>query len=304
MIEAPPLLIALAAAFLFAAGVATCVHAQAAAAALRAKRARRGALHGLVAVLWPPAAACAILLTGFDAYLGALTYAIGIVWLLVAYRQPPRGGRAFPVLGLALFGLGFLWGVVPYPAQAATSPPGVAPPRGAATDVVELVDFSCPHCRAEAQYIPQIARRVAEEGGIFRIAPIGPQQDGVPAPAVSVYYALLTASRNSARAGIAAAGALYRGYQAQADLAGPQGVLSWLETQMGTIPQARILRLLDTQRPQRRFWKAVGLAKAVSASLLPVFIYLSVGTGAVLGADQWRGDAGSLAKRVFHRLGE
>lgn len=298
MIEAPPLLIALTAAFLFAAGVATCAHAQAAAAALRAKRARRGALHGLVAVLWPPAAACAILFTGFDAYLGALTYAIGIVWLLVTYRQPPCGGRVFPVLGLALFGIGFLWGLALYPAQAAAST------RGAAIDVVELVDFSCPHCRAEAQYIPQIARRVAEEGGIFRIAPIGPQQDGVPAPAVSVYYALLTASRNSTRTGIAAAEALYRGYQAQADLAGAQGVLSWLETQMGTIPQARILSLLDTQRPQRRFWKAAGLARRASVSLLPAFVYLSATTGKVLGADQWRGDAGLLARRALHRLGD
>jgi thiol-disulfide isomerase/thioredoxin len=175
----------------------------------------------------------------------------------------------------------------------------VAPP----VNVVELVNFACPHCRAEAQYTPQISAATRAQGGVFRIAPIGPQKGRLPVPAVFIYYAAASTEHNDSEKTQAIAQALYDGYKAQADLANDHGVLSWLQTQIPTIPYAAIQQQLSTDHPEKRFDKAAWLAIKTSASALPTFVYLSVTTGTVIGIDQWQGKASDLTRRVLDHVG-
>jgi hypothetical protein len=174
---------------------------------------------------------------------------------------------------------------------------------GAPVNVVELVNFACLHCRAESQYVPQIAAAVRAQGGVFRIAPIGPQNRTLPAPTVLVYYAAASAEHNDPTKTHAIAQAFYDGYKAQADLTNDHAVLSWLQTQIPAIPYRDIRRQLATAHPERRFDKAAWLAIKTSASVLPAFIYISAATGSIVWIDQWQGKASDLTKRVLDHLG-
>ncbi len=291
-----PLLILWTSAFLCVAGAASALHAHHARYEILNRRPLQGGVHATIGVLWVAAAVTALVIVGFDPYLGVFITIFGFWLAQRTLRQLTRNHQLKTAAIAAIFATLVI--ASPAPAMAQAAPPQIS----TSVNVVELVNFACPHCQAEAQYTPQIAAATRAQGGLFRIAPIGPQKGGLPAPAVFIYYATASVEHNDSEKTQAIAQALYDGYKAQADLANNHGVLSWLQTQIPRIPYRAIQQQLATNHPEKRFDKAAWLAIKTSASVLPTFIYLSVATGAVIGIDQWQGEAPDLTKRVLDHL--
>ena len=178
-----------------------------------------------------------------------------------------------------------LCGLIVLSAPALASMPGPA--------VVELVDFTCAHCRAESTYIPRVARAVRAAHGRFEVAPIQPAPGAEPAQSVLAYYAELTAYP---RDGIRAAAALYAGYAQGAALAGAMSTLSWLNLQ--GLPTRKTYAELATDTPLRRWTRAVRLAGLTHMVSFPTFVVIDQRTGTTERVFTWHGHAGRLARAV------
>ena len=159
--------------------------------------------------------------------------------------------------------------------------------------VVELVDFTCAHCRAESTYVPHILRAVRAVHGRFEVAPIQPAPGAEPAQSVLAYYAELTAYPGD---GAQAAVALYAGYAQGAALAGARSTLSWLS--LHGLPTRNAYVELATDTPLRRWTRAVRLAGLTHMVSFPTFAVINQSTGTIEHVFTWHGHAGRLTRAV------
>lgn len=178
-----------------------------------------------------------------------------------------------------------LCGLVAFSVQALAGMHGPA--------VVELVDFTCAHCRAESTYVPRILRAVRATHGRFEVAPIQPAPGAEPAQSVLAYYAELTAYP---RDGVQAAAALYAGYAQGAALAGAKSTLSWLS--LHGLPTRKAYAELDTNTPLRRWTRAVRLAGLTRMVSFPTFALIDQRTGSIEHVFTWHGHASRLTRAV------
>ena len=196
------------------------------------------------------------------------------------------GPRAYRfLLGLLLAG-GFVISAQPAFAAVKSGPA-----------VVELVDFTCAHCRAESTYIPRILRAVRAAHGRFEVAPVQPAPGAEPTESLLAYYAELTAYP---RDGVRAAAALYAGYAQGAALESGHGTLSWLG--LHGLPTAKAYPELAGRTPLRRWTRAVRLAYRAHVVSFPAFVVIDPRTGAIQRVWRWHGHAGRLARTVVTTL--
>lgn len=160
--------------------------------------------------------------------------------------------------------------------------------------LVELVNFECPHCRAESAYVPGIASAARQAGNTFEVAPLEPAPAGSPAASVLAFYAETAAYPEQ---DVAAAAAIYNGYVQGAAMGSKRSVLSWLHLQ--GVRVAAAYRLLSTQIPMSRWTKALRLAGYVHASTYPTFVAIDASTGDIRRVFRWNGHAGQLARTVI-----
>lgn len=184
------------------------------------------------------------------------------------------------------------WMIVAAWVLAATSPMASAKTAGRLM-LVELVNFSCPHCRVESTYIPQVVSAMRGTGGRIEVAPLEPAPGAEPAPSVLAYYAELTAYPH---AGIRAANALYSGYEQGAALDSARSALSWLNLQ--GLPTAKAYALLGSPDLHARWARALRLAGLVHATSYPTFVAINRHTGYIERVFRWHGHAGKLAASV------
>lgn len=151
--------------------------------------------------------------------------------------------------------------------------------------VVELADLSCERCASFASSAQRIADVVRKEGGVFRVAPVGPTDQSPPTPKLAVLVVHELNHRKSDETGQEAAGALYSGYAAGAELDTREGVASWLR--MHGVDGADDLpaNLMPANLP--RFGKALMLARESGAKNLPALVFVSRSDGRVVGEVEW-----------------
>lgn len=189
----------------------------------------------------------------------------------------------------------------------------VALPASASTpsqvNVVELVDLRCPYCYAVSQQVGGFADDVTIAGGIFEVAPIGPEADGAAATTVRVTYAALATLGQRVSQQIVQA--LMEGYQQKALLDSVAAIRSWLSLTLTDTPihWSPITARMSGNTPDIRFYKAALLANRAHVDHVPAFVFLSGATGQVLGVvdrhplsdDQNASSVDDVARRLMRR---
>lgn len=168
-------------------------------------------------------------------------------------------------------------------------------------NVVEFVDFSCPHCIATAQYTPDIVKAVESTGGIFRIAPVGPIISDEPSRAVLVYYALMSATKNNSKIGFDAAIALYSGYANGAALDADDAVISWLSMNMTEKNDWKIVKQYIPVAG-RRLEKSARLVSSFHVTDLPTFAVLNGMNSETIGVYRWAGSGEKITASVIDAI--
>lgn len=173
----------------------------------------------------------------------------------------------------------------------------VASPKPSRPPVVaEFVDLSCPHCRAFAPAADQLAEEIRQQGGVFRVAPIGPLakgSDNRPASSVlAVYYAR---GKGGDAAGQSVADALYEGYESQAMLTGRAGTVAWLSLMGVELPDDG---KFDVWESRRDFRRAARIAENNGVKALPALLVYNPITARVDAVVSWKGSASNLLARV------
>lgn len=160
--------------------------------------------------------------------------------------------------------------------------------------LVEMVDLSCSHCAAFAPTASRIAAQVRSEGGIFRVAPVGPiiGTDAPTLPVLAVYWSEIHQSDAEAQA---IANSFYAGYQNNAALSGPAGITSWLDTRGITWPHTANLH---SRSLTAHFFRAVQMAGNAGVTDLPAVVFVNPKSGAVTHVESWSGSAPDLGNRI------
>lgn len=170
----------------------------------------------------------------------------------------------------------------------------------APVDVVELVNFQCPHCRHFDRYVSGLSKDVAATGGVYRMAPVLPALTNDPAVSVRFWYALEDISGE--RVADKAAKYLYLGYQKGATLNSVSGVESWLSDYMTGLPSLRKLRKWTYGPEVKHQWLlAVAWYQKFPSHRIPEFVLLNPDAYRVEALIQ-RGVQYPNAARLYARL--
>ncbi|MDI3258442.1 MAG: hypothetical protein QJR02_01965 [Sinobacteraceae bacterium] len=175
--------------------------------------------------------------------------------------------------------------------------PTTGAPRAA---VVEIVDLTCSRCAGFASSVARIADVIRRDGGVFRVAPVGPVSGTMPKTPLLAVHALNHDAGD--RAGQDAAAALYEGFQSGAMLDSREGLLSWLRLRGVTAADALPMDLMPDNAD--RFARAVALARSAGISELPALVFVRRDDGSLAGAFEWQGSAAKLEEAVLKRWDE
>ncbi len=160
-----------------------------------------------------------------------------------------------------------------------------APPAPVPLDVVELVNFTCPHCRHMDAYVPGLRKRVLATGGLYRMAPVGPVLDKEPAISVRFWYALDDIAGDAVAD--KAARYLYTGYTKGAALDSVAGIDAWLSNYMPGLPPISRLRKVTYSPLTKYQWeKALALFHYLKSRKVPAFLVLDADVYALAGTVQ------------------
>ncbi len=171
-------------------------------------------------------------------------------------------------------------------------------------DVVEIVNFKCPHCRHFDAYVPNFSSMVRAQGGIYRMAPVEPALKGDPAISVRFWYALDDLSGD--KIADKAAKYLYLGYQKGATLNSVAGIYSWLQDYMTGLPSITELRKGTYSQKVLHQWKlALAYTKLFPTTKVPEFVFINPENYSVvykLQRDKTISNANLLYKKLEEKL--
>lgn len=188
----------------------------------------------------------------------------------------------------------FLSGILLYPTLSLAS----------GLDVVEIVNFQCPHCRHFEAYVPNFSGMVRAQGGIYRMAPIEPSVNGEPDVSVRFWYALDDLSGD--KVADKAAKYLYLGYQKGATLNSVAGIYSWLQDYMTGLPSISELRKVTYGQKVLHQWTlALTYTKLFPTTKVPEFVFIDPEKYSVvykLQRDKNLGNADLLYKELKKEL--
>lgn len=165
-------------------------------------------------------------------------------------------------------------------------------------NVVEFIDFTCPHCLKVSPNNDEIAALVKKTGGVFRVAPVGPVISGQPGRSIIVYYALLDVTHNNDVIARQAEYALFKGFANGAMLDSDDGVISWLSNYLGAFKIDWAAVQKDIPNAEHRFYKAYRMARANKVTSLPTFVVMNGMNGATDGVARWKGSAIEVVNHV------
>jgi hypothetical protein len=167
-------------------------------------------------------------------------------------------------------------------------------------DAVELLNFTCPHCRHLDRYDAQLSAEYAKQGGVWRMAPIEPSTDNLPDVSVRVWYAIDDLAGDAVAD--TAAKYLYLGYQKGATLDSVGGVYAWLSDYMTGLPTLKALRAITySKRITGQWQQALGYFRDLSSRRVPAVILLDANAFAVYGVIQ-RGPEYPNAPAMYRAL--
>ena len=139
-------------------------------------------------------------------------------------------------------------------------------------DVVKVMAFSCPFCRAAESQDRVIEDLVTSKGGRFVWAPI-PTDASESGAKERVYYASRTVSRALSDK---VKDAFYKGMQDQnVQLAEMPQVYAWLQTQLGDLTDAQLQALFDKAQgddAKRSLGRAAQIAVTAGANVTPTYV--------------------------------
>ncbi|KWU17809.1 thioredoxin domain-containing protein [Burkholderia cenocepacia] len=163
-------------------------------------------------------------------------------------------------------------GLVGLAVAAAVIPALAAPAQKHTVDVVKIMAFSCPFCRAAEAQDKVIEDLVTSKGGRFVWAPL-PTEASESGAKERVYYA----SRKVSRAlSDKVKDAFYKGTQDQnVQLTEMPQVYAWLQTQLGDLTDAQLQSLFDAAQSddaKRSLGRAAQIAVAAGANVTPTYV--------------------------------
>lgn len=204
---------------------------------------------------------------------------------------------------MKLFRRFILKGALAVAVVSALSPVFAAQPKHE-VDVVKIMAFSCPYCRASEAQDKVIEQALLPLGGKFVWAPIPPDASESGSKE-RVYYASRKVSRDLSDK---IKDALYKGSQDMGiELAQMPQVYAWIQRQFPDMTDSQLQSLFDdAQGPdaERSLERAARLAVAVGANLTPTYVIIVDGhtAGSVDVQTVPGGSLSALRDEVINRI--